>query len=50
VIASGGMTNMDDVKAVLAAEGKGVMGAILGRSIYEGTIDLADAQTFVDKG
>lgn len=49
VIASGGMTNMDDVKAVLAAESQGVMGAILGRSIYEGTINLAEAQAYVDQ-
>lgn len=49
VVASGGVTNMDDIKALLQVENKGVMGAILGRSIYEGTIDLAEAQRFVDK-
>lgn len=49
VIASGGVTNMDDIKALLTVENKGVMGTILGRSIYEGTIDLAEAQRFVDK-
>ena len=49
VIASGGVTNMDDIKALLTVENKGVMGTILGRSIYEGTIDLAEAQHFVDK-
>lgn len=49
VIASGGMTNMNDVEAVLATEQRGVMGAILGRSIYEGTIDLAAAQAYVDE-
>jgi phosphoribosylformimino-5-aminoimidazole carboxamide ribotide isomerase len=50
VIASGGMTNMDDVIAVQAAEKDGVMGAILGRSLYDGTIDLQSAQAFLDKG
>ncbi len=49
VIASGGMTNMDDVIAVQAAESDGVMGAILGRSLYDGTIDLKKAQDFLNK-
>lgn len=48
VIASGGVTNLDDIKALLAVENKGVMGTILGRSIYEGTINLAEAQRLVD--
>lgn len=48
VIASGGMTNMQDVEAVCAKESSGIMGAILGRSIYEGTIDLATAQRYAD--
>ena len=48
VIASGGVTNMDDIKALCMVEHQGVMGTILGRSIYEGTIDLAEAQRYVD--
>ena len=48
VVASGGVTNMDDIKALCAVEDQGIMGAILGRSIYEGTIDLAAAQQYVD--
>ncbi|PID49906.1 MAG: 1-(5-phosphoribosyl)-5-[(5-phosphoribosylamino)methylideneamino]imidazole-4-carboxamide isomerase [Proteobacteria bacterium] len=48
VIASGGVTNMADISALLAEQSKGIMGAILGRSIYEGTIDLAEAQRYVD--
>ncbi len=48
VIASGGVTNMDDIKALREVEKQGVTGTILGRSIYEGTIDLAEAQRFVD--
>ena len=48
VIASGGVTNMDDIKGLLEVESRGVSGTILGRSIYEGTIDLAEAQTYVD--
>lgn len=49
VIASGGMTNMDDVRAVCAVNDRGVSGAILGRSLYEGTIILTEAQAMVDE-
>lgn len=48
VIASGGVTNMDDIKALCAVEDSGIMGTILGRSIYEGSIDLAEAQRYVE--
>ncbi len=48
VIASGGVTNMDDLTALQAVQADGIMGAILGRSIYEGTIDLAEAIKLVD--
>lgn len=48
VIASGGVTNLDDIRALKAAEGDGIMGAILGRALYEGTINLADAQKLAD--
>lgn len=48
VIASGGVTTMDDIKALCAVESQGVMGAILGRALYEGTLDLQAAQQFVD--
>ena len=44
VIASGGVTNMDDIKALCGAAPAGIMGAIIGRALYEGTIDLAEAQ------
>jgi len=43
VIASGGITNMDDIHALGAIVGDGVMGAITGRAIYEGTLDFAEA-------
>ena len=48
VIASGGVTNMQDIENLYVQANTGIMGAILGRSIYEGTIDLADAQRYVD--
>jgi phosphoribosylformimino-5-aminoimidazole carboxamide ribotide isomerase len=49
VIASGGITNMDDIKALKAEANKGIMGAITGRAIYEGTLDVAEAQQYCDR-
>jgi phosphoribosylformimino-5-aminoimidazole carboxamide ribotide isomerase len=49
VIASGGMTNLDDVDRLCAVEDEGVSGAILGRSIYEGTLDFSAAQARADE-
>jgi phosphoribosylformimino-5-aminoimidazole carboxamide ribotide isomerase len=43
VIASGGITNMDDIHALMTVKEDGVMGAITGRAIYEGTLDFAEA-------
>ncbi|MGM0564699.1 MAG: 1-(5-phosphoribosyl)-5-[(5-phosphoribosylamino)methylideneamino]imidazole-4-carboxamide isomerase [Pseudomonadota bacterium] len=49
VIASGGVNGMDDIKALHAKSGEGIAGTILGRSIYEGKVDLAEAQQWVDE-
>jgi len=49
VYASGGMKSLDDVRALAAAGEPNIAGAILGRSIYEGTIDLTEAQRLADK-
>lgn len=49
VIASGGITNMDDIKALKRAAGTGILGAITGRAIYEGKLDLHSAQTYCDQ-
>ncbi|MEQ6289784.1 1-(5-phosphoribosyl)-5-[(5-phosphoribosylamino)methylideneamino]imidazole-4-carboxamide isomerase [Vogesella sp. GCM10023246] len=49
VIASGGLTNLDDVRNLCAVEGEGIEGAITGRAIYEGSIDFAAAQTLADE-
>ncbi len=48
VIASGGVSSMADIEALCAAENEGIMGAIIGRALYEGNIDLAAAQKRVD--
>ena len=44
IIASGGITNLDDIRALGEASQDGIMGAITGRAIYEGTLDFAEAQ------
>jgi len=49
IIASGGLTTMDDVKALSAVADEGIMGAITGRAIYEGTIDFKQAQAWLDE-
>lgn len=49
VIASGGITNMDDIRALKAAAGVGILGAITGRAIYEDTLDVKEAQAFCDQ-
>jgi phosphoribosylformimino-5-aminoimidazole carboxamide ribotide isomerase len=48
VIASGGVTNMDDIRALCAVSGEGIIGAITGRALYEGTLDLSAAQQLAD--
>jgi phosphoribosylformimino-5-aminoimidazole carboxamide ribotide isomerase len=41
VIASGGVTTLDDVRQLARLK---LAGCIIGRALYEGTLDLADAQ------
>ena len=44
VIASGGVSTLGDVRALCAVESEGVMGTIIGRALYDGAIDLVEAQ------
>ncbi len=48
VIASGGVTNMDDIRGLKKVADAGILGAITGRAIYEGELDLQEAQAFCD--
>jgi len=48
VIATGGITNIDDIKALGAVAHEGIMGAITGRAIYEGTLDFAEAEKLAE--
>lgn len=48
VVASGGITNMDDIHRLLKVAESGINSAITGRAIYEGTLDFAEAQRVAD--
>ena len=48
IIASGGITNIDDIKALGEVAHEGIMGAITGRAIYEGTLDFAEAEKLAE--
>jgi len=43
VIASGGLSTLQDIKNLMAVESAGVSGVITGKAIYTGAIDLAEA-------
>ncbi len=44
VIAAGGITNLDDIHALGQVASEGIIGAITGRAIYEGTLDFAEGE------
>jgi phosphoribosylformimino-5-aminoimidazole carboxamide ribotide isomerase len=43
VVAAGGVSTIADVKALKTLEPKGLKGMIIGKALYEGTIDLSEA-------
>ena len=49
VIASGGVSHLSDIQALAAQAHQGILGAITGRAIYEGTLDVAAAQRWCDQ-
>lgn len=49
VIASGGITNLADVRKLCDVADAGIIGAITGRALYEGTLDLTEAQELADE-
>jgi phosphoribosylformimino-5-aminoimidazole carboxamide ribotide isomerase len=44
VIASGGVSSLDDIRRLQAVAEQGIEGVIVGRALYEGTLDLGKAQ------
>ena len=50
IIASGGLNSVADIQAVCARLApEGVIGAIAGRALYEGKLELKSAQAAADK-
>ena len=49
VFASGGIRDLDDIRALCAVADAGIAGAIVGRALYEGTLDFAAATTLANE-
>ena len=49
VIASGGVSSLEDIKSLCAVSRTGVAGVVVGRAIYEKKLNLAEAQSIADK-
>jgi phosphoribosylformimino-5-aminoimidazole carboxamide ribotide isomerase len=49
VIASGGLNDLNDIRALCAVEHEGVEAVICGRSIYTGSLDFAAGQQLADE-
>ncbi len=49
VVASGGIRNLDDVRKLAKVSESGIIGAITGRAIYEGSLDFAEGQAVADE-
>ncbi|MBI2958938.1 MAG: 1-(5-phosphoribosyl)-5-[(5-phosphoribosylamino)methylideneamino]imidazole-4-carboxamide isomerase [Betaproteobacteria bacterium] len=49
VIASGGLTRLEDIETLCAAESEGITAVIAGRALYEGTLEFKKAQALADK-
>ncbi len=49
VIASGGVTDEADIKRLCESDEEGIVGVIVGRALYEGTIELKHAQALADE-
>ncbi len=49
IIASGGISSIEDIRALCEVSDHGIMGTIIGRALYEGTVDLKEAQMLADE-
>ncbi len=50
VLASGGVSSLDDIRALAELEPDGVAGAVIGRAIYEGQLDFKQAMKIARGG
>ncbi len=48
IIASGGVSNIDDIKQLLSLKSSGVIGVIVGRALYSGTLNLKESLKLVE--
>lgn len=46
LIASGGVSTLDDIRALAALSSRGITGCIVGKAIYDGRIDLREAMAY----
>jgi phosphoribosylformimino-5-aminoimidazole carboxamide ribotide isomerase len=49
VIASGGVARLEDIRRLCEVANEGIMGAVIGRALYDGGLDLAEAQRLADE-
>jgi len=49
VIASGGLTSLDDIKELCKVAHEGIAAAITGRAVYEGKLNFLEAQKLADE-
>ncbi len=49
VVASGGVSNLDDIKALCEVANIGIRGVITGTAIYKGTLNFKDANELTEK-
>jgi phosphoribosylformimino-5-aminoimidazole carboxamide ribotide isomerase len=50
LIASGGIASLDDLQRLKTLESRGIIGAIIGKALYEGAIDLQEAVQLLQAG
>ena len=49
IIASGGVSSLEDIERLLALEGSGVEAVIIGRALYTGAVDLIECIALAEK-
>ncbi len=49
VIASGGIRDIDDIEQLMAVRDHGILGAIAGKSLYEGTLDYLQGTALIER-
>ena len=48
VIAAGGITNIEDIKNALPLFSRGLIGVVVGRALYEKTLDFKEALEIIN--